>query len=265
MPPRLPPFLSFVTVLGEGGFGEVVKAVDTRRGIEVAVKTLPLDADRETAQRQRQEAEALAALHHPNVVSLIESFESEGQHFMLMELLEGGDLLDVLMSNPGAREIVAIFADVCQGLDYIHEQGLVHRDIKPSNILFTLDGVPKIADLGLVRRQGFQSGLTQPGVLMGSAEFVSPEQILRTREVGPPGDVYSLGCALFLCLTGRYPFARDKDFELLQAHLKEPAPRLRSLKPELPPALDAVLARMLEKEPELRPAAREVRQVLLGL
>lgn len=263
MGPRLPDFLSYISILGRGGMGEVVKALDRRSGREVAVKMLPNFCDQESRSRQLREAEVLASLSHPNVVELVEKVAWDGQHYLLFELLEGGDLHDAMRRSLSLETILEIFAQLASGLAYLHEHGLVHRDIKPGNVLFNGEGVPKISDLGLVRRQGPRSGLTGTGIIMGTARYVSPEQIRSTSEVGPAGDLYSLGCALFEALTGQPPFPRPNDFESLQAHLVDPAPRLRSLKPDLPLELDAVLARMLEKEPELRPGAQEVRQVLL--
>ncbi len=266
MQSRLPSFLTFVGILGKGGMGEVWKAVDQRNGQEVAVKFLFPGSDEETAERQRQEASALAALSHPNVVALIESLEHEGQHVLIMELLEGGNLQRWMERKPELSEVINVFAQICDGLEYIHDRGLVHRDLKPGNILFRRDGVPKIADLGLVRRVGGSRGLTQTGVMMGTAAYVSPEQILSTRETGPAGDLYSLGVTLFEALTGRWPFVRESDFELLQAHLREPAPSLRELRPDLPSTLDVLLRRLLDKEPGMRPrSAGQVRQVLLGV
>lgn len=263
---NLPAFLTFRASLGKGGMGEVWKALDQRTGQEVAVKFLFPGSDQETAERQRQEASALAALSHPNVVTLIESLEYEGRSILIMELLEGGNLQKWLAGKPDLAEILTVFAQVCDGLEYLHDRGLVHRDLKPGNILFRKDGVPKIADLGLVRRVGTRSELTQTGVMMGTAAYVSPEQILSTRETGPAGDLYSLGVTLFEALTGRWPFVRESDFELLQAHLREPAPSARELRPDLPPALDVLLRRLLEKEASLRPrTAGQVRQVLLGV
>ncbi len=262
---RLPSFLAFVSSLGKGGMGEVVRAMDQRSGQEVAVKFLFAGSDQETIERQRQEARALAALSHPNVVSLIDSLDHEGQHVLVMELLEGGNLYDLMARNPELPEILRTFAQICDGLEYIHDRGLVHRDLKPGNILFHSDGTPKIADLGLVRQVGARSGLTQTGVMMGTAAYVSPEQILSTRETGPAGDLYSLGVTLFETLTGKWPFVRDTDFALLQAHLRDPAPSLRELRPDLPPSLDALMRRLLEKEPDLRPrSAGQVRQALLA-
>lgn len=266
MPTSLPAYLRFVASLGKGGMGEVWKVLDQRSGNEVAVKLLFPNSDEETIARQRQEASALAALSHPNVVALIESIEHEGQHLLLMELLEGGNLQKWMDRRPDLAEILTVFAQICDGLEYIHDRGLVHRDLKPGNILFRRDGVPKIADLGLVRRMGNRSSLTQTGVMMGTAAYVSPEQILSTRETGPAGDLYSLGVTLFEALTGRWPFVHDSDFELLQAHLREPAPSVRHFCPDLPPALDLLLRRLLEKEPGMRPrTAGQVRQVLLGV
>lgn len=262
--PKLPPFLTFLESLGRGGMGEVVKARDTRTGQQVAVKMVPACSEPEGTLRQRQEAETLAALSHPNVVRLVDSFDRDGEHFMLIELLEGGDLYDFLQRSPDLPQILDVFGQICRGLEYIHDQGLVHRDIKPGNILFSQAGVPKIADLGLVRKVGRRSELTQVGIMMGTAAYVSPEQIQSTRDVGPAGDLYSLGCTLFEALTGQWPFVRDSEFDILQAHLRESPPVLRDLRPDLPPVLDALMRRLLEKEPELRPrSAGQVREILL--
>lgn len=262
--PKLPPFLTFLDSLGRGGMGEVVKALDTRTDQLVAVKMVPAFSEPEGLLRQRQEAETLAALSHPNVVRLVDSFDHDGEHFMLIELLEGGDLYDFLQRSPDLSQILDVFVQICTGLEYIHDQGLVHRDIKPGNVLFSKEGVPKIADLGLVRKVGRRSELTQIGIMMGTAAYVSPEQIQSTREVGPAGDLYSLGCTLFEALTGQWPFVRDSEFDILQAHLRESPPVLREVRPDLPPVLDALMRRLLEKEPELRPrSAGQVREILL--
>ncbi|MCE7871136.1 response regulator [bacterium CPR1] len=262
--PRLPDFLEFVCELGRGGSGEVVKAWDWRTSEQVAVKLLFPGSDEETRERMRQEARELAALSHPNVVKLVDALEHEGQQILIMELLEGGNLHDFLATVPELALVLEIFAQVCAGLEYIHDQGLVHRDLKPQNILFSAEKVPKIADLGLVRRVGVRSGLTQTGVMMGTCAYVAPEQILSTREAGPASDLYALGVTLFEALTGEWPFDRDNEFEMMQAHLREPAPGPRELRPDLPESLDQLVRRLLEKEPERRPrSAGQVRQALL--
>ncbi len=262
--PRLPDFLEFVCELGRGGSGEVIRAWDWRTRDQVAVKLLFPGSDEETRERMRQEARELAALSHANVVKLIDTLEHEGQQILIMELLEGGNLHDFLARVPELPAVMDVFAQVCAGLEYIHDQGLVHRDLKPQNILFCSEGVPKIADLGLVRRVGVRSGLTQTGVMMGTCAYVAPEQILSTREAGPSSDLYALGVTLFEALTGEWPFDRDNEFEMMQAHLREPAPGPRELRPDLPESLDQLVRRLLEKEPERRPrSAGQVRQALL--
>lgn len=263
-PSPLPEYLEFVSELGRGGSGEVVKAWDWRSSSQVAVKLLFPGSDEETRERMRQEGRELAALSHPNVVALIDSVEHEGQQLLIMELLEGGNLHDFLVTSPDLPRLLEVFAEVCDGLEYIHDQGLVHRDLKPQNILFDLSGKPKIADLGLVRRVGVRSGLTQTGMMMGTCAYVAPEQILSTREAGPTSDLYALGVTLFEALTGEWPFDRDTEFEMMQAHLREPAPSVRELRPDLPESLDQLIKRLLEKEPDRRPrSAGQVRQTLL--
>lgn len=262
--PPLPDFLEFICELGKGGSGEVIKAWDWRTSTQVAVKLLYPGSDEETRERMRQEGRELAALAHPNVVALIDSVEHEGQQLLIMELLEGGNLHDYLVTSPELSDLLGVFAQVCEGLEYIHDQGLVHRDLKPQNILFSTEGVPKIADLGLVRRVGVRSSLTQTGIMMGTCAYVAPEQILSTREAGPSSDLYALGVTLYESLTGEWPFDRDSEFEMMQAHLREPAPNLREIRPDLPEALDNLVRRLLEKEPDRRPrSAGQVRHALL--
>ncbi len=261
---NLPEYLTYIGPLGKGGMGNVIRAHDTRWRQDVAVKMLPLRVDEEFRERQRQEAETLASLDHPNVVQMLEHFEWGGAHFLLLEVLEGGDLEDLLAAGevPLPR-MLEIFVQICEGLEYLHFQEVVHRDIKPGNIFFTSDGVAKIGDLGLVRRDGLQSGLTKANVTMGTIACTSPEQVRNVSNVGAPGDIYSLGCTMFRALTGRWPFLHKTDFQMMGAHLTEIPPRLRELRPEIPLELDAIMARMLEKQPELRPTAAEVREVLL--
>ncbi|MEW6280295.1 MAG: protein kinase, partial [Candidatus Eremiobacterota bacterium] len=231
---------------------------------EVAIKLLPQGATGDQLKRFRHEARELAALTHPNVVALLDAGEHAGRDFLVMEFVAGGNLYDFLAGSPSLSELVEVFAALCEGLEYIHGQGLVHRDLKPENLLFTADRVPKIADLGVVRRVDQGSSLTRSGMIVGTCEYVAPEQILSS-EVGPAADLYSLGTCLFETLAGRTPFVGETEFTLLQAHLREHAPALRSVRPEMPESLDLLLGRLLEKQPDSRPrSAGQVREQLMA-
>lgn len=261
-PPRLPARYEVRQALGQGGMGVVYRALDTSTGQEVAIKLLPAGANEQMQQRMRAEAREQAALAHPNVVTLLEASSYEGQEFMVMELVEGGNLYDFLATKPRLQAILEAFCGLCEGLDYIHHQGLVHRDLKPENMLFTKDGILKIADLGVVRRVDSDSRLTRSGVIVGTCEYVSPEQILSS-SVTPSADLYSLGVTLFEALTGQTPFVGDSEFVLLQAHLREKPPSVRSLQPEVPSTLESLVDRLLEKQPDNRPrSAGQVRDAL---
>ncbi len=260
--PRLPTRYQVRDALGAGGMGVVYRALDTASGQEVAIKLLPAGANEQMLQRLRQEADTQAALQHPNVVSLLEASSYEGQEYMVMELIAGGNLYTFLSGKPSLHDILEAFCGLCDGLDYIHSQGLVHRDLKPENMLFTPEGHLKIADLGVVRRVDSDSRLTRSGVIVGTCEYVAPEQIL-TSNVTSSADLYSLGVTLFEALTGQTPFVGDSEFVLLQAHLREKPPAVRSLQPEVPPSLEVLVGRLLEKQPDNRPrSAAQVRDAL---
>ena len=256
---NLPPRFEVRGELGRGGMGAVFRAFDTKLQQEVAIKLLTGDAgDDQMRQRFRQEAKELSSFTHPNIVTLLDFGEFEGEDYIVLEFLRGGNLLDWIATKPSVKEVVERFTAIGQGLDYIHNRGIVHRDLKPENILLTEDGQPRITDFGVARRMEKTTRFTAAGTILGTSTYMAPEQIMSS-EVGPPADIYSLGICLFEALTGLPPFVASQHFALLQAHLTETAPSARSKRADVPEELDRLVARMLKKKPEERPgSAQEV-------
>jgi len=265
------------TLLGRGGMGVVYRAYDARLKRNVALKLVApeLSEDERFRGRFLAETELAAALEHPNVVPIYDAGEVDGQLYLAMRYVEGWDLKSLLQTE-GALEpkrALAICAQIAGALDAAHERGLVHRDVKPSNVLLDAKEHAYLADFGLTRRLAEQGLPAGPGLSLGTPAYVSPEQI-EGGEVDGRADLYSLGCLLYECLTGQVPFARDSELALLWAHVHEPPSKPSGHRPELPEAIDAVLARALAKDPddrystcaELVEAAREalgLREVML--
>ena len=236
--------------LGHGPMSEVFLAEDVELGRRVALKLLGREAD---PARFEREARAAAALTHPNVNQLFDYGEVDGRPFMVLEHLAGGTLEDRLRQGRPLpdSETEEIARGVAAGLAHAHERGLVHRDLKPSNVLFDADGRPKIADFGIARMGGAGT-LTEAGTVMGTAAYISPEQAAGER-AGPASDVYSLGVILFRMLTGRLPFESKQPVELVRMHRDVPAPRVASIRPDVPPRLAAIVDSALAKDPADRP------------
>ncbi|MBL8796063.1 MAG: SUMF1/EgtB/PvdO family nonheme iron enzyme [Planctomycetia bacterium] len=248
-------------LLGQGGMGRVYKARQTRMKRLVALKAIRPEAlSAVGVARFRREAESAAKLSHPNVVHVYDSSEVQGVHFLVMEYLEGSDLAR-LVREQGALPVALACDCVRQaalGLQHAHEQGLIHRDVKPHNLMLTPKGVVKVMDLGLarttaaVRDAGAAEGITGSGVVMGTADYMAPEQALNAKRVDIRADVYSLGCTLYHLLTGQVPFPGETVTEkLLKHHLHEPEP-VAAWRSDLPAGLSEVVARMMAKQPEQR-------------
>jgi formylglycine-generating enzyme required for sulfatase activity/predicted Ser/Thr protein kinase len=255
--------------LGQGGMGTVWKAVDDATGKEVALKVVLPEhaADPGFVKRFENEAKALSALAHENVAGCVAHGTDSGRLFLAMELLAGGSLSDKLRHGPmGWRDVAKVGAGIARGLEAIHEKGIVHRDLKPANILLDEQGVPKISDFGLVRdnSQKYEK-LTQTGALLGTPEYMAPEQSEGGMIVGPAADLYSLGCTLFCLLTGAPPFPGSGP-EVITKHLTVDPPAPSTLAKDCPPALDAIVLRLLSKKPHERGdaelAARELELIL---
>ncbi|MBI3864184.1 MAG: protein kinase [Planctomycetia bacterium] len=275
--------------IGVGGMGTVYKAWQPGLSRVVALKVLSdaLVGNELAAARFHREIQSASSLTHPHIVATFDADSVAGKHFLVMEYVDGENL-EMLARRRGPLPV----AEACEyirqaavGLAHAHERGMIHRDIKPANLLLsraTAGGpapaeapgeanlpVVKILDFGLARLTTEKQGdteLTQAGQVMGTPDYIAPEQARDTRLADYRSDVYSLGCALFRLLTGRVPFVRPSVMEKLMARALEDAPRARSLRAELPPQLDDCIARMLEREPARRyQSAGEVAQALESL
>ena len=236
--------------------GEVFLVQDVRLGRPVALKVLAASVAEDERFRERllRESRLAAGLDHPNVIPIYEAGEEDGRLFIAMRYVPGGDL-KALLRHEGALDparVVAIVAQIADALDAAHRHGLVHRDVKPSNVLLDRDGGREhcyLADFGLTQSAS-ESGPAD-GQLMGTVDYVSPEQI-RGDEITGRADVYALGCMLFECLTGEVPFRRRSEVATLFAHLEEDPPSASARHSRLPAAIDPVLARALATEPDER-------------
>src|SRR5437868_1621748 len=246
-------------VLGRGGMGVVFRARHLRLNRPVAVKTV-LDggyAGPRERERFQREAEAVAALRHPNVVQIYDVGEEGGRPYLAMELVEGGNLAQKLAGTPQpARPAAALVATLAGAVQAAHDAGIVHRDLKPANVLMAAGCSPKITDFGLARRLEGDAGLTQSGVPVGTPSYMAPEQARgQTNAVGPAADVYALGAILYECLTGRPPFRAATAAETIQQVIsQEPAPPSR-LNDKVPRDLDTICLKCLYKEPDRRYAS----------
>jgi streptogramin lyase len=240
-------------LVGRGGMGEVYRALDTRLERPVALKLLVEQFTDEEGFRERllRESRLAASLDHPNVVPIYEAGEADGHLFIAMRFVDGTDMKALLRNDAriAPARAVAIAAQVADALDAAHVKGLVHRDVKPSNVLLDQQGGREhayLADFGLTQSVSDRS--PTDGQLLGTVDYVAPEQI-RGDEVDGRADVYALGCLLFETLTGTLPFMGASDVAVVYAHLEERPPRASERNPELPAALDDVLARAMAKEP----------------
>ncbi|HUP64140.1 MAG TPA: protein kinase [Thermoanaerobaculia bacterium] len=265
-----------VSLLGAGGMGEVYEATDRRLGRRVAVKILTARsvARSEALERFQREARAVAALSHPNVVTLFDIGEEGDHHYVVTELLEGETLRARLERAISPADAVAVATAVCDGLGAAHEKRIVHRDLKPENIFLTETGGVKILDFGLARLDellGSDSDSTATlmktpgGVVLGTVAYMSPEQV-RADPAEATTDVFAIGCILYEMTTGTRPFDRPTAAETMHAILKEPVPPLPGRKSKFLKNLEALIHDCLEKEPARRPStAREIAERLRGL
>ncbi|MFG3139147.1 protein kinase [Streptomyces sp. NPDC048211] len=251
-------------LLGEGGMASVYLAYDSALDRQVAIKTLHTELGREQSFRERfrREAQAVAKLQHTNIVSVFDTGEDELggalMPYIVMEYVEGqplGSVLQADIRNYGAMpadKALKVTADVLAALDTSHEMGLVHRDIKPGNVMVTKRGIVKVMDFGIAR--AMQSGvtsMTQTGMVVGTPQYLSPEQALG-RGVDARSDLYSVGIMLFQLLTGRIPFDADSPLAIAYAHVQEEPVAPSTINRSLTPAMDALVARALKKNPNER-------------
>jgi serine/threonine protein kinase/tetratricopeptide (TPR) repeat protein len=249
--------------LGAGGMGEVYRARDEKLGREIAIKVLPerFASDAEARARFEREAFAVAALSHPNILSIFDFGEDRGVSFAVTELLEGETLREKLSAGAlPARRAADYAAQIARGLAAAHDRGIVHRDLKPENLFVTKDGFVKILDFGLARRmRGVEdpsraetvAALTEPGVLLGTVGYMSPEQA-RGENADARSDIFSFGAVLYEMLSGRRPFRGNSAPETLTAILRDEPPEMPEEARAAAPALERIARRCLEKDPEAR-------------
>ncbi|MFC7326129.1 serine/threonine-protein kinase [Marinactinospora rubrisoli] len=247
--------------IGAGGMGEVWRATDTLLNRPVAVKMLHTSqvAEPTSRERFRTEARITAALSHPGIAQVFDYGEQDDHAYLVMELVPGEPLSSILKRNDGLEIGAAldILTQAAQALGAAHARGVVHRDIKPGNLLVTEDGTVKLTDFGIAR--GNESvGLTQTGMVMGTAQYISPEQAFG-QAATPASDIYSLGVLAYECLAGQPPFTADTPVALALAHTREPPPPLPD---DIPAPVRALVERLLEKDPADRiSSAAEIAQL----
>lgn len=274
-----------IAKIGAGGMGDVYRGHDARLGRDVAVKVLPGEfaSDGARLQRFEQEAKTLAALNHPNILSIFDTGVQNGTPYLVSELLEGQTLRETLGSTPNvplpSRKAADYALSMAHGLAAAHAKGIIHRDLKPENIFITKDGRVKILDFGLAKLRepspaasrhplpadgkGQAEGssidqeaatrvqVTEPGVVLGTAGYMSPEQV-RGDDADPRSDIFSLGCILYEMLSGQRVFRKDSAIQTMNAILTEEPRELAEANPNVPPAFDRIVARCLGKNADDR-------------
>jgi tetratricopeptide (TPR) repeat protein len=257
-PPRVIGRYTVVREVARGGMGVVLLAWDPHLRVQRAIKVLQAEgfSGHDATERFLREARLLARLAHPNIIAVLEAGYDGPNPYLVLPFVEGGSLAGLLQARGGelpVREAVELVDRVARAIDFAHGEGVVHRDLKPANVLLDKAGAPLVTDFGVARDQGSQERLTQAGQVVGTPAYMPPEQAAGEHErVGPRSDVYSLGAILYELLAGRPPFVGSSAINLLKAILTDAPPPLRSLRPEVPPDLEAVVAQAMAKEPEER-------------
>jgi serine/threonine protein kinase len=256
------------SVVGAGGIGILYRARQVRLDRPVALKLVEPDVARDPVirERLRREARMVAALDHPNVVPLYAAGEEDGAVYIVTRWIEGTELGALIHSHgplePGRAARTA--AQIAAALEVAHEKGLVHRDVKPSNVILTSEDHAYLTDFGLAKRAGTAVGLTGVDQMLGTVDYVAPEQI-EGSEPDARGDVYSLGCLLFEMLAGEPPFAGQAGgMAKMWAQVNAEAPSVRERRSDVPPALEDVVRRAMAKAPEDRPTAAVFRRIALA-
>ena len=256
-------------VLGRGGMGTVYEATQLSLHRKVALKVLAphLSNDAAFRRRFRREGRLQAALEHDHIVTVYEAGETNYGLFLSMQLVRGCTLQELIVVGLRSQRSMRLLVPIGEALDRAHAVGLIHRDIKPQNILIDDRDHSYLADFGLMKTRT-EASLTEPGHLIGTCDYVSPEQICGER-VSRRSDLYGLAAVLYECLAGVAPYQKDSELAVLYAHVHEPPPRITTVRPELPAVLDEVIGRGMAKDPEERPGSarvflREVERALVG-
>ncbi|MGH9959999.1 MAG: serine/threonine protein kinase, partial [Pyrinomonadaceae bacterium] len=244
-----------VSELGKGGMGVVYLAEHINLPRRFVVKCLApaLTQDPEFLERFYQEAQNQAMLDHPAIVQATDYFEDGGQFLLVMDYVDG-QALDTMINSRGSlpqKEVLAIFRGVLEGLGFAHRKGVIHRDVKPSNILVDQSGKARITDFGIAILAGSQR-LTATGLTVGTAWYMSPEQIRQPRSIDHRSDIYSAGIVLYEMLTGAVPFDGDTDFSVKEQQINSAPPDPRAKNPAISPALSQIVQKAMAKEPDRR-------------
>jgi serine/threonine-protein kinase len=240
---------------GTGGMANVYRASDRLLERRVAIKVLHdrFARDGDYVERFRREARAIARLSHPNIVTVINLGEWESHPFIVFEYVAGETLHDLLRreGSLSVRSALTITREVACGLAFAHEHGVVHRDVKPHNVLIDSEGTPKVTDFGIARPLDHQNGLTTSGTLLGTSDYLAPEQAAGG-SVGERADQYSLGVLLYELLTGEVPYPAEGVVQAAIRHLNDPIPSVRDVRPDVPPLVDELIRTAMQKVPEDR-------------
>jgi serine/threonine-protein kinase len=247
-------------LVGTGGMSSVYRAHDRLLERDVALKVLhqQFTVDSDYVERFRREARSVAQLSHPNIVTVIDRGEQDDRQYIVFEYI-AGENLKTLVEREGPlpeADAVRLALQIARALGFAHEHGLVHRDVKPQNVLLNGDGQAKVTDFGIARSLDVKGGLTQTGTVMGTSDYIAPEQARGSR-VDAQSDIYSLGAVLYELLTGEVPFSGDNFVAVAMQHINEPPPSVRERRPDVSPRLDAAIRRAMAKEPRDRFASMD--------
>jgi len=253
-------------LIGRGGMADVYRGIDVMLDRAVAIKVL---TERDDNERDRflREARSMARLNHRNIVAVYDAGRSDGWSFIVMELVEGRTLSAVPAHELTVHVALRQYIEILEALAYAHEQGVVHRDVKPANVMVVPSGAVKVMDFGLARRMSEMSSVTSAGEIVGTIAYLPPERFLG-KTADERSDLYSVGVMLFETFTGTQPFKSESDdlVAVIFGHVNEPPPSPRSLNRAVPPQIERIILKLLEKEPERRyQSAREVADDLRAL
>jgi eukaryotic-like serine/threonine-protein kinase len=238
--------------IGSGGMADVWLAEDTELGRKVAIKILHdnFAQDKEFVQRFQREAQSAAGLQHPNVVGIFDRGQYGDTYFIAMEYVDGPSMKDLVKGGMSPKDAIDFTRQILNAARFAHRKGIVHRDLKPQNVLIDDEGRARVADFGIARA-GENSDITATGSVMGTAQYISPEQA-QGKPTTPRSDIYSIGVILYEALTGRVPFEGDSAVAVALKQVSEAPRRPSAINPGVPPALDAVVMRALAKDPDAR-------------
>ncbi len=244
--------------LGRGGMAAVYQARDTLLGRNVAIKIIhpELSNNPQFSERFLQEAQMLAGLHHPGIIAIHDIGESNGSYYLVLPLLK--ETLTERIAREGSlslAEVCKLMNQIAPAVDYAHQNHILHRDLKPSNILFDANNVPYINDFGIAKLLDKTDGQTRTGMMIGTPNYMSPEQVRGRKDIGPASDIYSLGAIVFQLLSGKPVFDGDSDLDIAFKHTSEPVPNILEYVSSLPPAIQSVLEKAMAKQPTDRYAS----------